>query len=59
MRNSAPSEFLSKIALKHSDKLLERSKEIIKSNMALVDAFFEKYSDLFEKKNHMWTRCLP
>lgn len=48
--NSAPSEFLSKIALKHSDKLLERSKEIIKSNMALVDAFFEKYSDLFEKK---------
>lgn len=48
--NSAPSEYLAKIALKHSDRLLDRSKEIIRSNMALVNAFFERHSNLFEQK---------
>lgn len=48
--NSAPSEFLSKVALKHSYYLLERSKGIIQENLKLVDAFFERYPQLFEKK---------
>lgn len=48
--NSAPSEFLSKVALKHSDSLLERNTLIIKENLELVDAFFERYPHLFEKK---------
>lgn len=48
--NSAPSEYLAKIALKHSDRLMDRSKEIIRSNMVLVDAFFERHSNLLEQK---------
>ena len=48
--DSAPSEFLSKIALKHSDELLERSMKIIEENLKFADEFFEKYSNLFEKK---------
>lgn len=48
--NSVPSEYLAKVALKHSDRLMERSKEIIRANLVLVDAFFEKYDYLFEKK---------
>jgi len=48
--DSAPSEFLSKVALKHSDKLLERSKNIIKENRKIADEFFARYPNLFEKK---------
>lgn len=48
--DSAPSEFLSKVALKHSDKLLERNKNIIRDNLRLVDEFFDRYPKLFEKK---------
>lgn len=48
--DSAPSEFLSKVALKHSNELLERSKNIIRENLKLVDEFFERYPNLFEKK---------
>lgn len=48
--DSAPSEYLSKVALKHSDELLERSRKIISENLKIADRFFEKYDDLFEKK---------
>lgn len=48
--DSAPSEFLSKVALKHSDELLERSLAIIKDNLKLADEFFARYPNLFEKK---------
>ncbi len=48
--DSAPSEFLSKVALKHSDALLQRNIAIIKENKKLVDEFFERYPNLFEKK---------
>jgi aspartate/methionine/tyrosine aminotransferase len=48
--DSAPSEFLSKVALKHSDELLERSTNIIRDNLKLVDAFFDRYPNIFEKK---------
>ncbi len=46
--NSAPSEILSLIALRNSETLLERNHKIMTSNIKLLDAFFEEYSDVFE-----------
>lgn len=46
--NSAPSEILSLIALRNSETLLARNHEIMKSNIKLLDAFFDEYSDAFE-----------
>lgn len=48
--DSAPSEFLAKVALKHGDALLARSTSLIRKNIELADAFFAKYPALFEKK---------
>ncbi|HHY78153.1 MAG TPA: aminotransferase class I/II-fold pyridoxal phosphate-dependent enzyme [Clostridiales bacterium] len=48
--DSAPAEFLAKVALRHSDELLERSKNIIRNNIKIADEFFDKYPYLFEKK---------
>ena len=48
--DAAPSEYLTKVALKHSDELLERNVKLIEENIKLADAFFEKYDYLFEKK---------
>lgn len=48
--DSAPSEFLSKVALKHSDELLKRSRDLILENLKYVDAFFEKHKKLFGKR---------
>ncbi|AEG60089.1 aminotransferase class I/II-fold pyridoxal phosphate-dependent enzyme [Desulforamulus ruminis] len=45
--NSAPSEFLSLIALKHRDKLACRNLDIIQENLLLLDQFFTRYSDKF------------
>ncbi|KPU43071.1 capreomycidine synthase [Oxobacter pfennigii] len=45
--NSAPSEFLSIIALKNKEKIIERNKAIVIRNLTLLDAFFERYSDFF------------
>lgn len=44
---SAPSEFLSIIALEHSDTILKRNQTIIKENLTYADLFFQKHSDLF------------
>lgn len=49
--DSAPSEYLAKVALKHSDELLNRSRELIEANIKIADKLFEKYSHLFEKKS--------
>ncbi|KAF2955371.1 aminotransferase class I/II-fold pyridoxal phosphate-dependent enzyme [Marinitoga sp. 38H-ov] len=46
--NSATSEFLAKIALKHSDEILNRNKEIILENLSIAEDFFNKYNSLFE-----------
>ena len=46
--NSAPSEFLATLALKHGDAIVERNLSIIRSNIALLNAFFDKYRDRFE-----------
>lgn len=48
--DAAPAEYLSKIALRHSDALLARSLSIIKENKKMADAFFARYSDLFDPK---------
>ena len=49
--NSAPSEFLATIALKHGEKILKKNLELIKKNLAISDRFFERYPDLF-RYNH-------
>ncbi|MDD3159506.1 MAG: aminotransferase class I/II-fold pyridoxal phosphate-dependent enzyme [Candidatus ainarchaeum sp.] len=46
--NSAPSEFLSIIALKHKEILIKRNFKIIKNNLNLLDNFFKRYDHLFE-----------
>ena len=45
---SGPSEFLSIVALNHGNKILERNMKIICENLALANAFFAKYDNLFE-----------
>lgn len=46
--SSAPSEFLSIIALKHRDEILSRNVKIIKDNLKIAEVFFKKYPDLFK-----------
>lgn len=46
--SSGPSEFLSIVALKHSDKILERNLNIIKENIKIAEKFFNRYPDLFD-----------
>lgn len=46
--NSAPSEFLSILALKHKEYILERNLGIVKTNLTYLDEFFERYPDVFE-----------
>ena len=45
---SAPSEFLSALALRHRDVLVKRNREIVLRNLPVLDSFFRQRSDLFE-----------
>jgi aspartate/methionine/tyrosine aminotransferase len=45
--NSAPSEFLAELALRHRKKLVARNLEIITDNLALLDQFFVRHPDRF------------
>lgn len=45
--NPAPSELLAEVALRHGGRLLERNREIILSNLDLLDRFFAGRRDLF------------
>jgi aspartate/methionine/tyrosine aminotransferase len=45
--NSAPSEFLARLALRHADILVQRNLEIILSNLERLDRFFGAHEDLF------------
>jgi aspartate/methionine/tyrosine aminotransferase len=45
--SSAPSEFLSAVALKHSDAILKRNLRIIQDNLRLPEEFFNRYPGLF------------
>ncbi len=45
--NSAPSEFLAEVAMRHRVKLAERNLKIIKNNLVVVDNLFARHADLF------------
>ncbi len=45
--NSAPSEFLAELALRHKQKLVDRNLEIISNNLDMLDQFFKHQSDHF------------
>ena len=45
--NSAPSEFLAGLALRHRDALAKRNLEIITGNLNVLDQFFERHAALF------------
>ncbi|CRK81410.1 aminotransferase class I/II-fold pyridoxal phosphate-dependent enzyme [Neobacillus massiliamazoniensis] len=46
--SSSSAEYLTTIALKHGEKILDRNCKIIKENLEIADQFFERYSDLFQ-----------
>jgi aspartate/methionine/tyrosine aminotransferase len=46
--NSAPSEFLSALALRHREVLIKCNREIVLRNLPLLEAFFRQRSNLFE-----------
>jgi aspartate/methionine/tyrosine aminotransferase len=46
--SSAPSELLVALAMRHADRLVRRSRELVLSNLPLLDGFIERRSDLFE-----------
>lgn len=45
--NSAPSEFLSIVALRQRDQIVARNLSIIHANLELLDLFFAQHSDVF------------
>jgi aspartate/methionine/tyrosine aminotransferase len=49
--NSAPSELLATIALRHRDSIVERNLELVQQNLSLLDAFFATHANRFE-----WTK---
>ena len=46
--SSAPSEFLSAVALRHREVLVDRNLNIVQKNISLLDSFFIKRADLFD-----------
>jgi aspartate/methionine/tyrosine aminotransferase len=46
--SSAPSEFLSGVALRHREALLNRNLKIVQTNISLLDSFFSRRGDLFD-----------
>ncbi len=46
--SSVPSEFLSVVALKHSEEILARNKKIIEENLQIAEEFFSKYPNTFK-----------
>jgi aspartate/methionine/tyrosine aminotransferase len=45
--NSAPSEFLAELALRHRQKLVTRNLKIISANLVLLNKFFDRHPDRF------------
>jgi aspartate/methionine/tyrosine aminotransferase len=48
--NSGPSEVLARIALKARDKILDKTRAIVRKNIAVLNEFFSEYSSLFDWK---------
>lgn len=51
--NSAPSEFLSLIALKNRETILARNKTLMRENLSLLEPLFSEYSELIEWQRPM------
>ena len=45
--NSAPSEFLATLALRHRERILDRNRIIIRENLALLNGFFQRRDKYF------------
>lgn len=45
--NSAPSEFLGRIALRHTPALWERNRSLLQANLGLLEAFFQRQPQWF------------
>lgn len=45
--NSAPSEYLATLALRHAEVIVQRNLQIIRENLDSLDAFFGSHTDLF------------
>ena len=45
--NSAPSEFLATLALRHAEAIVERNLQIIRGNLDRLDLFFGDHAELF------------
>ena len=45
---SAPSEFLTALAFRHRQKLIDRNLQIVRHNLPLLTAFFARHADLFD-----------
>jgi aspartate/methionine/tyrosine aminotransferase len=46
--SSAPSEFLTALALRHRAVLVKRNLEIVRRNLSLLDEFLKRHSNLFD-----------
>lgn len=46
--NSAPSEFLATLALRHAESIARRNLEIIRENLDRLDRFFDAHADWFD-----------
>jgi aspartate/methionine/tyrosine aminotransferase len=46
--SSAPSEFLTALAFRHRQKLIDRSLQIVLRNLRLLSAFLSRHTDIFE-----------
>ena len=46
--NSAPSEFLAELALRHRETLVKRNLDIIRSNLKILDDIFSRHPERFE-----------
>ncbi len=46
--NSAPSEFVAEVALRHRGDLVKRNLGIIESNLRVMDGFFQRHTERFE-----------
>lgn len=46
--NSAPSEFLATLALRHRESIIKRNLKIIRTNLDRLNSFFGDHTDLFE-----------
>ena len=46
--SSAPSEFLTALAFRHRQKLIDRNLQIVLRNLRQLSAFFQRHTDLFD-----------